>query len=177
MNILLILAGGEGVTSWLDYPGLEAWKFVNLAIFLFVALFVLRRKVSEGMLARRESIRQELIAAQKEREQALAKVAEADALLERVDDDVRAVRDQAEQEAVLERQRLATSTDRELEKLKQQGQREIETADKVARKSLRQYLAKRSIEVARESVRNQMRPEDDTRLIRENIGDLRRTTV
>ena len=178
MNILLLLAGGgDGVTHWYNYPGLEAWKFVNLFIFLGVALFFLRRKISEGMLARRESIRQELIAAQKERELALAKVAEADALLERADDDARVVRDQAEQEAVLERQRLAASTDRELEKLKQQGKREIETADKIARKSLRQYLAKRSIEVARESVRNQMRPEDDTRLIRENIGDLRRTTV
>jgi len=26
-------------------------------------------------------------------------------------------------------------------------------------------------------VRNQMRPEDDTALIKENLGDLRRTTV
>jgi F0F1-type ATP synthase membrane subunit b/b' len=64
-----------------------------------------------------------------------------------------------------------------MEKLKEQSQREIETADKLARKELRKYLAKRSVELARESVRHQMRPEDDTALIRENIGDLRRTTV
>jgi F0F1-type ATP synthase membrane subunit b/b' len=69
------------------------------------------------------------------------------------------------------------STEREIEKLKQQGQREIETADKLARKQLRQYFAKRSVDVARESIRQRMRPEDDTALIRENIGDLRRTTV
>jgi hypothetical protein len=42
---------------------------------------------------------------------------------------------------------------------------------------LRQFLAHRSVELARESVRGQMRPEDDTLLIKENIGDLRRTTV
>jgi len=53
----------------------------------------------------------------------------------------------------------------------------METADKVARKELRQYLAMRSVEVARESVKSQMRPEDDTLLIRESIGELRRTTV
>ena len=64
-----------------------------------------------------------------------------------------------------------------MEKLKQQSQREMETADKLARKELRQFLAKRSVELARESVRSQMRPEDDTLLIKENIGDLRRTTV
>ena len=40
-----------------------------------------------------------------------------------------------------------------------------------------QDLAQRSVELARESVRGQMRPEDDTLLIKENIGDLRRTTV
>ena len=177
--LLFLLAGGgvAEVPAWMNYPGLEAWKFANLTIFTAAAIFILRRKISAAMLARRESIRQELIGAKTEREQALAKVADADAMLERLDDDVRAVREQAKREAVAERERLAALTERELEKLKQQAQREMETADKVARKALRQYLAKRSVEVARESVRTQMRPEDDTRLIRENIGDLRRTTV
>jgi F-type H+-transporting ATPase subunit b len=177
MWLLFAGGGGEGWMAWFNYPGLEAWKFVNLIIFTGAAIYVMRRKISEALMARRESIRQEIISAQQERELGLAKVAEAEALLARLDDDVSAVKVQAQQEAVAERQRLAASTQREIEKLKQQAQREIETADKVARKSLRQYLAKRSVEVARESVRNQMRPEDDTRLIRENIGDLRRTTV
>ncbi|HKG98794.1 MAG TPA: hypothetical protein VKA97_13315, partial [Pyrinomonadaceae bacterium] len=114
---------------------------------------------------------------QTERERALAQVAEADALLSKLDNDVRAVHEQARNEAEAERQRLATSTAREIEKLKQQASREIETADKVARKELRQFLAKRSVELARESVRSQMRPEDDTHLIKESIGELRRTTA
>jgi len=171
---MLLLASAE---SWFNYPGLELWKFLNLAIFTAAAIFVLRKKINEALLARRDAIKQELVNAQQERERALAQVAEADNLLNRVNEDVRAVRDQANEEARSERRRLATSTEREIEKLKQQAQREMETAGKVARKELRQYLAKRSIELARESVRNQMRPEDDTALIRENIGDLRRTTV
>ena len=171
---MLLFASGE---SWFNYPGLELWKFLNLAIFTCAAIFVLRKKINEALLARRDAIKQELVNAQQEREQALAKVAEADNLLNRVNEDVRGVREQANEEAKSERSRLATSTEREIEKLKQQAQREMETAGKVARKELRQYLAKRSIELARESVRNQMRPEDDTALIKENIGDLRRTTV
>jgi hypothetical protein len=75
------------------------------------------------------------------------------------------------------RERLAAAAVNEIEKLKQQAQREMEAADKLARKGLRQFLAHRSVELARESVRGQMRPEDDTLLIKENIGDLRRTTV
>lgn len=171
---MLLLAGGE---SWLNYPGLELWKFLNLAIFITVAIFFLRKKINTALLARRESIQQELLTAQSEREQALARVAEADDLLSRVDEHVGTIHKQAAQEAKAERKRLAEATTREMEKLKQQGQREIETANKLARKELRQFLATRSVELARESVRRQMRPEDDTLLIKESLGDLRRTTV
>ncbi|HKN84157.1 MAG TPA: ATP synthase F0 subunit B, partial [Pyrinomonadaceae bacterium] len=115
--------------------------------------------------------------AQKEREKALARLAEAEMRLSGLDEDVNLVREQARREAEAERKRLAVSTEREIEKLRQQAQRDMETADKVARKELRQYLAMRSVEVARESVKSQMRPEDDTLLIRESIGELRRTTV
>jgi len=104
-------------------------------------------------------------------------VAEADSRLSRLDDDVRTVEQQAQEEAKAERQRLATSTEHEIEKLKQQAQREVETAGKLARKELRQFLAQKSVQMARESIRTQMRPEDDAALIRENIGELRRTTV
>jgi F-type H+-transporting ATPase subunit b len=173
---MLLFASGETL-EWANYPGLELWKFLNLAIFTTAAIFVLRKPISHALLARRGAIQQELVAAQQERERALAQVAEADNLLGRLHEDVRVVHKQADEEARSERERLAAATAREMEKLKQQSQREVETAGKLARKELRQFLAQRSIELARESVRSQMRPEDDTALIKENIGDLRRTTV
>ena len=163
--------------EWFNYPGLEIWKFLNLAIFIVAALYVLRKPISAALATRRESIRQELVAAQTEREQALARVAEAEDLLSRVDEHVAAIRKQAQQEAKSEKERLAAAAVSEIQKLKQQAQREMESADKLARKELRQFLAQRSVELARESVRGQMRPEDDTLLIKENIGDLRRITV
>jgi len=171
---MLLLA--EGI-EWYNYPGLELWKFLNLAIFLAAGIYVLRKPINRALLARRDAIQQELVTAQQERDQALARVAEADSLLGRLDEDVRAVQKQANEEAALEKQRIAASTEREIEKLKQQAQREMETADKLARKELRQFLAEKSVQMARESIRSQMQPEDDTALIRENIGELRRTTV
>jgi len=163
--------------EWFNYPGLEIWKFLNLAIFLAAAIYVLRSKINEALLARRDVIKQELITAQNEREQALAKLTETEDLLTRVDEHVGAIHKQAQHEAESEKQRLAEATAREIAKLKQQGEREVDSANKLARKELRQFLAQRSVELARESVRQQMRPEDDTLLIKENIGDLRRTTV
>ena len=163
--------------EWFNYPGLELWKFLNLAIFTAAGIYILRKPINQALLARRGAIQQELVTAQQERERALAQVAEADNLLSRLHEDVRTLHKQADEEAKSERERLAAATAREMEKLKQQSQREVEMAGKLARKELRQFLAQRSVELARESVRNQMRPEDDTALIKENIGDLRRTTV
>jgi F-type H+-transporting ATPase subunit b len=163
--------------EWYNYPGLELWKFANLAIFTGVGIYILRKPISQALQSRRGAIQQELVNAQNERDQALARVAEADSLLSRLEDEVRKVEAQAHEEATSERQRIKTSTQREIEKLKQQAQRELETADKLARKELRQFLAEKSVQMARESIRSQMRPEDDTALIRESIGELRRTTV
>ena len=163
--------------DWLNYPGLELWKFLNLAIFLAVGIYILRRPISEALGARREAIKQELVQAQEQKARAEAKIAEADSLLSRLDADVRTVREQAVQEAESERQRLAAATQREIEKLKQQAEREMETADKVARKALRQFFAQRSVDHARETVRTRMRPEDDRHLIEESIGELRRARV
>ena len=164
-------------TEWYNYPGLELWKFANLAIFAGVGIYILRKPISQALQSRRGAIQQELIKAQNERDQASARVAEADSMLSGLDDDVRKVQEQAHEEATSERQRINTSTEREIEKLKQQAQREMETADKLARKELREFLAEKSVQMARDSIRTQMRPEDDTALIRENIGELRRTTV
>jgi F0F1-type ATP synthase membrane subunit b/b' len=163
--------------DWFNYPGLELWKFLNLAIFLAAGIYILRRPISEALGARREAIRQELIQAQQQRARAEAKIAEADSLLSRLEADVRAIREQAHEESESERKRLAAATQREIEKLKQQAEREMETADKVARKSLRQFFAKRSVDYARENVRTRMRPEDDRHLVEESIGELRRARV
>ena len=162
---------------YFNIPGFELWKFLNLAIFLAVAIYILRRPISEALGTRREAIKQELVQAHEQKAQAVAKLAEADSLLSRLDADVRAIQEHAHLEAESERQRVAAATTAEVEKLKQQAEREIETADKVARKALREFFAKRSVELARETVRSRMRPEDDRHLMEESIGELRRARV
>lgn len=173
---MITLAFAEG-TSWLNYPGIELWKFINLAIFLAIGIYILRRPISGALAGRGESIKRELIEAQEQKARAVAKLGEADSLLSKVDADVKAIKEHSRQEAESERDRLAAAASREIEKLKQQGQREVENATKVARKSLRQYLAQKSIELARNKVRTQIRPEDDRQLIENSIGELRRARV
>ena len=163
--------------EWFNYPGLEAWKFLNLAIFAAVMIYILRRPISDALAGRRDAIKQELVNAETKRARAMEQARQAEAQLEHLDADIQSVREHAQKEAESERARLAGATTRELEKLKQQAQREMETADKVARKQLREFFAMKSIDVARQSIRTQMRPEDEALLIEESIGELRRTRV
>ena len=113
-------------TPWLDrlleklefanYPGLELWKFLDLAIFIFVGIFILRKPISGALTARAEKIRQELEAAKAENVKAGQKLAEAESLLAKVDSDVNEIRAQAEQEAEAEDSGTVPKNDAALDK-------------------------------------------------------------
>jgi F0F1-type ATP synthase membrane subunit b/b' len=179
MLIALIIA--EGAAGWwarmqpyLDYPGFEAWKFFNLAIFVLALFYILKRKARLGEVfqARRESIKQELARAQQERDAALAKLKEVEERLSLLDTEVANIKQQSEREAAEERERIARLTETEITRLSEQASREIVSAGKAAKKELRRYTAEQSVRLAEEIVRREMKPEDDARLIANNIEEL-----
>jgi len=75
-------------------------------------------------------------------------------------------------EAAAERERIAKSTETEIAKLSEQATREIESAGKVAKHELRRFAAEQSVRMAEQMIRREMRPEDDQRLITQNIEEL-----
>jgi F0F1-type ATP synthase membrane subunit b/b' len=178
MLIALIIAEGAGwwarMQPYLDYPGFEAWKFFNLAIFVLALTYILTRKakLGEAFKARREGIKQELARAQQERDDALAKLKEVEERLGLLDTEVAAIKEQSVREAAEERERIARSTETEVTRLSEQATREIESAGKAAKKELRRYTAEQSVRLAEEIVRREMKPEDDARLIANNIDEL-----
>ncbi len=158
--------------AWWNYPGLEAWKFFNLFIFVGLLVYVLRRPLRESLAARRESVRRELIRAREEHAAAESKLKEVETRLARLDSEVAAVRAQAEREAAEERERIARATEEEMRKLREQAQREIEGAGKAARQELRRYAAEQSTRLAEEIIRRDMRAEDDARLMSDYVESL-----
>jgi F0F1-type ATP synthase membrane subunit b/b' len=171
---LLSLAAGSGESRWwwLYYPGLEAWKFVNLFLFVLLLVYILRRPLSEAFRARREGIKRDLMRAQEERNAALAKLEEVEARLALLDEEVTRIRAQSTREAADERERIRQATEAEIQKLREQSRREIESAGKAARQELREFAAEQSVRLAEEIIRQDMRPEDDARLINLEIEEL-----
>ena len=147
---------------------------MNLAIFIAVGFLILRRPISGALASRGEAIKRELELAKAESAKASEKLTEVESLLAGVDSDVTEIFTQAKNEAEAERQRQVAAGDNDIARLGVQAAREIETARKLAHKGLQQFLASRSLEVATQSVKRELRPEDDIRLIRERMGELRR---
>jgi F-type H+-transporting ATPase subunit b len=168
-----IFAPAEGeAPPWWNIPSFELWRWVNLAIFVYLFYRILRRPVSEAMRARREGIRRDLIRAQEERNAALAKLEEVEQRLAKLDAEVASVRAQSEREGAEERERIRRATEEETRKLREQAQREIESAGKAARQELREFAAEQSVRLAEEMIRRDIKPEDDARLVGLRIEEL-----
>lgn len=170
MSVILLAGGEGGAGTFLSWD--MAARLFNLLLFVSLMIYILRRPLGESLRLRRENIRQELMRAQEERRAALTKLEEVNARLERLDAEVEAIHAQALSEAAAERERIERSTEEEARKQREQAQREIENAAKVARAELRAYVAEQSVRLAEEIIRRDLRPEDDTRLMREYVEDL-----
>src|SRR5215203_3263930 len=60
--------------EYLNVPGFEAWKFINLALFVGIMIYLLRTPLSDAFKTRRDQIRAELIRAEEEKQAALSKL-------------------------------------------------------------------------------------------------------
>jgi F-type H+-transporting ATPase subunit b len=167
----------DSLDPWLNYPGLELWKFVNLLIFVICAFLLHRRfgrPVREALRSRGERIKHDLARAQDERNQALAKLAEVEARFADLDAEVTAIKERAKVEGESERKRIQLATEAEIARIREQAKREIESAGKAARHELRRFAATESVRLAEEILKTEIGPDDDARLTSQSVRELGR---
>jgi len=168
----------DASNPWWNYPGLELWKFVNLLVFIVLALYLHRRfgrPIREALRSRGEGIKRELLRAREERDEALAKLAEVESRFASLDAEVAAVRERARAEGDAEKQRITAATEQEIAKTREQARREIENAGKTARHELRRFAAETSVRLAEEILEREIGPEDDVRLTSLSVQELGRS--
>jgi len=178
--ILLFAETSHGATGgfmrfyedYLNIPGFEVWKFLNLAIFIAVMVYFLKAPLSEAFKARRELIRAELIKAEEEKQAAMAKLTAAEAKLAQLEAEKANVIQKAKDEAAAEKKRLAELTNLEAGRLRQQTEGDLERLSKQTRAELRRFSAEESIRLAEERLRSQIDGEKDVRLVRASIQEI-----
>jgi F0F1-type ATP synthase membrane subunit b/b' len=165
-------AWGSFVHFWntyLNYPGFEAWRFFNLALFVAIMAYLLKKPLSNAFKAKREAIRAELIRAEEEKQAALAQLTSAEAKLVRLDMEAEQVRAHARQEADAEKRRIAEQTLQDIAKMRQQAESEITRLSQQIKSDLRRFSAEESIRLAEERIRTSIDADKDARLVRANI--------
>lgn len=158
--------------TYLNYPGFELWRFFNLAIFVGIIIYLLRKPLSNAFKTKRESIRAELIKAEEERQAALARLTATEAKLAQLDREAEMVRQRAAQEAEAEKTRINQQTEFEISKIREQANSEVERAGKQIKTELRRFSAEESIRLAEEKIKREINPEKDAQLVRANIQSI-----
>ncbi len=164
----------SGSSFWTSPSGFP--KLVNLALFVGILIYLLRKPVSEFFRQRFAGVRETLERAAREKEAATAKMAELDARLTRLDTELAEIKSQAQHEAEAERQRVQAEAARDIEKLRMMAQREVDAARQIALADLREFAATKSVDLAEQIIKRELKPEDDARLLQragENISNLK----
>jgi len=157
---------------YLNFPGFEAWRFFNLAVFVAIMIYLVKKPLTNAFKAKRETIRAELIKAEAEKQAAFAQLTATEAKLAGLDAEARAVRGRAEQEAEAEKSRIVEQTEFEANRLREQAASEIERKSRLARLELRRYSAEESIRLAEEKIRREITDETDARLVKASIQSI-----
>ena len=182
LNAVIVLAagggsqGGGGFTGfydkYLNYPGFEAWKFINLAIFVAALVYVVKKPLSEAFKARRDAIRAELIRAEEEKQSALKRLTSAEAKLAALDAEKAAILKKAREEAEAEKRRLAEQAEWDVKKLREQTSGEVSRLQKQTFAQLRRFSAEESVRLAEEKLRAQIDTQKDKQLVKSGIASI-----
>jgi F0F1-type ATP synthase membrane subunit b/b' len=177
--LFLLAGGGSGSGEWsnfwnhyLNYPGFEAWKFVNLAIFVGLMIYLLKKPLSETFKAKREEIRAELIKAEQEKQAAMSQLTEVEAKMARLDTEKQNILNRAKEEANAEEKRIASETEKDINKIREQADNEVLRTANQAKQELRKLSAEETIRLAEETLRGKLGGKNDADLVRVGINSL-----
>jgi F-type H+-transporting ATPase subunit b len=146
---------------------MTVWLWANFAILAFGLIYLFKKYGTPFIQARGESIRKDIVDAEKTKAEADAKVAEVNARLANLDSEISAIKVQFAQDQAQEAERLRARQQAELVRISNQARQEIESTSKAARLSLQRHAAKLALDLAEQKVAARMNPEIQHRLTSE----------
>jgi F0F1-type ATP synthase membrane subunit b/b' len=162
----------KNAEPYLNYPGFEAWKFLNLGIFVAIMVYLLKRPLSEAFKAKREAIRGELIRAEEERQAALAQLTSTEAKLAALESESNQILEKAKLEAEAEKTRILTQTEEDIMRMRRQSEGEVERLSLQTRAELRRFSAEESVRLAEEKIKQQINAQKDAQLVKAGIQSI-----
>jgi F0F1-type ATP synthase membrane subunit b/b' len=181
-STILLFAAASSESAWsrfreffadyFSYPGFEIWKFVNLAIFVALLVYLLKKPLGDAFKAKRDAIRAELIRAEEEKQAALTRLTAIEARLAQLETEKQSILDKAKAESEEERRRLSEQTRLDIARLREQADAELARLAFQKKAELRRFSAEESIRLAEQKLRSQIGVDTDARLVKAGIQEI-----
>lgn len=173
----------DGVPNWRDSTtGSEpnehymvrklAWHLFNLLVILGVIFWMARRPVTDAIRNRAHDIRKEITDAARMRDEAMQRHEELGARLARFEDEVAQMKAAAAEEARQEEQKLVDRARAEAVRIQQTAERSIRDEVVRAQVALRKEAVDLAVQLAEQTLRAEVGPEDHKRLARQFLASL-----
>jgi F-type H+-transporting ATPase subunit b len=160
--------GNTGIPWW------EIFKqAVNFSILVGVLVYFLRKPVSAYLKERAQLLRDSIDEAARARASAAEKLLSIEVRMGKLSQEIAEMNRKMEAEADEEKRRLREAAQAEIERLRAQVQFAADQEVKKARTELRREAAELSAHAAEEIVSKTITPEDQERMVRENINRIR----
>lgn len=150
----------------------ELFKWINFAIVAGVVIWVFAKKLPSVFRANAETISSAITKATAVKAEADRQLAEAEARLARLEQEVVSLRDAAEKEAAADAERIKEMAKSDAEKISIAAKAEIEAAERAARMELKALAAKLAVDGAESLLVKQLTPQAQETLVRGFVASL-----
>ena len=162
---------GERAAGFLGIPT-PVWQAVNLASFLALLWYFLKKPVAEFFGNRRAEIAKTLVKAEEDRRRAEALAAELTRRLAEIETELAKIKDAARHDAEAEHAALLKQTEDDSARFLARAASDVDNRVRTAKAELTAYAGDLAVEVAREMLAKNVTPEDEKRLVTEGVAEL-----
>jgi F-type H+-transporting ATPase subunit b len=168
------VAAEEGGAHPAGIPWWEIFKqAVNLSILVGILVYFIKKPLSTFLAERSAMLRKSIDDAAQARAEAVSRLAAIQEQTARLSEEIGRINDRAEAEADEEARRIREAASAEGERIRTQARFAADQEVKKAREELRRELGRLATRTAGEILAGGMTPEDQERLVRENIEKMR----
>lgn len=148
-------------------------KLLNFGLLIGILVYFLRSPLAAHLASRSAQIRQDLVTAAEMRAAASAQLAEIDAKMKALPNELETLKRQGAEDVTAEQARIAQAAADERARLLEQTRREIDMRMRIARRELTEHAAVLAVGVAEQRIRRAITPEDQIRLVDRYASQLR----
>lgn len=149
------------------------WKWANFLLLAAGIGYLISKNAPAFFAQRSRDIEESLVAAAKARQEAEARAAGIEKRLAGLGREIESLRQAARAETAAEGERLQAETQRQLQRIRQQGAQEVELMINAARADLRKYAALLALDLAEQRIHSHMTKDVQEELVDGFLQDLR----